>query len=94
MQTVMFATIQGNLETSKRVLSPDDIRAACSIYPSTQDPHVCAYDTPNEGCGGCSAAQRPGGASLALLSLLAIVFGARRRRGATRTPLARREDRG
>lgn len=94
-QTVMFATIQGDLEISKRVLSPDDIRAACSIYPSTDDPHVCAYDTPNEGWGcGCSAAQKPGGAALALLSLLAIVFGTRRRRGAITNPRARRADRG
>jgi len=91
MQTVMFATIQGNLETSKRVLSPDDIRAACSIYPSTQDPHVCAYDTPNEGCGGCSAAQRPGGHfTIALLSVFALLALAR----APTTPRARRADRG
>jgi hypothetical protein len=84
MQTVMFATIQGNLETSKRVLSPDDIRAACSIYPSAQDPHVCAYDLPNEGCG-CSTARPPGGAATplalaSLLSLLTLVIGRRRPR--------------
>ncbi len=83
VQTVMFATIQANLETSKRVLSPDDIRAACSIYPSTQDPHVCAYDTPNEGCG-CRTSPTPGGyvaiALLSVLALLALAAGGRRRR--------------
>jgi len=57
---VMVATIQSNLEISKRILSPDDIRAACEIYPSAEDPHVCAYDMPAEGCG-CSAAPTPGG---------------------------------
>ena len=82
MQSVMFANIQGNMETSKRVLSPDDIRAACSIYPSAEDPHVCAYDMPNEGWGcGCSAAPTPGAslASLSVLALLALALGSRRR---------------
>ena len=70
MQTVMFATIQENLEISKRVLSPDDIRAACSIYPSAEDPHVCAYDMPNEGCG-CRTSPTPG-ASLAAVGVRAL----------------------
>ena len=78
-QTVMFATIQGNLEISKRVLSPDDIRAACSIYPSAEDPHVCAYDMPNEGCG-CRTSPTPGASLLSVLALFALAFGLRRRR--------------
>jgi len=89
IQTVMFATIQGNLETSKRVLSPDDIRAACSIYPSEQDPHVCAYDMPNEGWGcGCSAAPAPAGASLSLVSLLSLLSLLARPRRRPRHPPA------
>jgi len=86
VQTVMFATIQANLETSKRVLSPDDIRAACSIYPSAEDPHVCAYDMPNEGCG-CRTSRKPGGHfTIALLSVLALLIGRRNRARARNEP--------
>jgi MYXO-CTERM domain-containing protein len=84
-QTVMFAMIDGNLETTKRHLSPDDIRAVCEIYPPEQDPHACALDMPNDGCG-CSAADGavPAGAAFALLALLGLVFTSRRARRAGR----------
>jgi MYXO-CTERM domain-containing protein len=85
LQTVMVANIQSNMEISKRILSPDDIRAACEIYPSAEDPHVCAYDMPNEGCG-CRTAGAPGGASLALLSLLVLLIGRRSRARARNGP--------
>jgi MYXO-CTERM domain-containing protein len=86
-QTVMFAMIDGVLETTKRRLSPDDIRAVCEIYPEAQDPHACTMDVPDDGCG-CSAGDgaAPVGAALLLLAVLGLA-GARSRR-------ARRVDRG
>jgi hypothetical protein len=51
-ETVMFASTQVR-EVSKRVLSPDEVLAACDIYPQDQDPKQCALDVPNDGIG-CS----------------------------------------
>lgn len=89
-QTVMFAMIDGGLETTKRHLSPDDVRAVCEIYPEAQDPHVCALDMPEDGCG-CSAGRKdeatPAGAALVLLAGLALAARSSSRR-------ARRADRG
>ena len=79
-QTVMFATIDGPGELTKRTLSADDIRAVCEIYPAASDPHSCSIDTPADGCG-CSAAAGPAeiveGAGL--LALAAVVIALRRR---------------
>jgi MYXO-CTERM domain-containing protein len=75
--TVMFATIASG-EITKRTLSPDDIRGVCAIYPASGDPHACTLDMPDDGCG-CRAGGRASGAGLALLSLLTIVVGRRRR---------------
>ena len=83
--TVMFAMIDGlGIETTKRHLSPDDIRAVCEIYPADQDPHACTLDMPNDGCG-CNAGDgaAPAGAALALLAGLALA-AARSRRKAVR----------
>jgi hypothetical protein len=98
-QTVMFATIPlaDTIETTKRNLSPDDVRAVCTIYPASQDPHACSYDMPDDGCGcRAGAGIAPAGASLALLSLLAIAIGGRRRgtAGGVSSLPARRADRG
>jgi MYXO-CTERM domain-containing protein len=86
-QTVMFALIDGNLETTKRHLSPDDIRAVCEIYPEEQDPHGCTLDMPDDGCG-CNAGDgaAPVGAALAVLAGLGLA--------AARSRRARRGDRG
>jgi MYXO-CTERM domain-containing protein len=77
--TVMFATIASDGEITKRTLSPDDIRGVCSIYPASGDPHACTLDMPDDGCG-CRTGGRASGAGLALLSLLTIAIGRRRRR--------------
>jgi uncharacterized protein (TIGR03382 family) len=79
-QTVMFATItlSDSIETTKRVLSPDDVLAVCSIYPGAQDPQACVYDTPNDGCG-CNAA--PGGATATAVLMVVILVAVRRRHG-------------
>jgi len=82
-QTVMFATIASNTEISKRTLSPDDIRAVCTIYATAGDPHDCAAQTPADGCG-CSAAGTMPGAAFALLSLLGVAIMVRRARRARR----------
>ena len=67
----MFATIAGDRETTKRTLSPDDIRAVCAIYPGEQDPHACALDMPDDGCGCSGPAGRGAGAVERALALLA-----------------------
>jgi MYXO-CTERM domain-containing protein len=79
VDTVMFATIETNTEVSKRTLSADDIRAVCEIYPDESDPHACASDLPDDGCG-CSAG-RPRDVRPALVGLLlaAVALRARRR---------------
>jgi hypothetical protein len=87
----MFATIlQDNAEISKRVLSPDDIRAVCEIYPAERDPHTCTLDLPDDGCGcatgGHAAGTTPALAFLTLalgLSLLRTGRARPGRRGAT-----------
>jgi MYXO-CTERM domain-containing protein len=79
-ETVMFAVIDGNREITKRKLSADDIRAVCDVYPDEQDPHTCAINTPNDGCG-CHAGAggaAGGGAWLALAGLILTFRRARR----------------
>jgi hypothetical protein len=86
--TVMFATIdQANAETSKRVLSQDDIDGVCAIYPAAQDPHACSLDLPDDGCG-CAAGRGTPSLGLAALGVLLVTRGRARRAG--RGPTARR----
>jgi MYXO-CTERM domain-containing protein len=77
--TVMFATIASDGETTKRTLSPDDVRGVCAIYPASGDPHTCTLDMPDDGCG-CRTGGRTSGMGVVLLALLAIAIGRRRRR--------------
>lgn len=82
--TTMYDTAM-TLETSKRTLADDDMRAVCTIYPPAAEPQVCALDTPL----GCSVAAMPvvpraraprGWAAVAAgLLALGVVVGARRR---------------
>jgi len=78
--TVMFATISGPTEVSKRVLSADDIRAVCSIYPPTMDPNSCSTQTPNDGCGCGTAGTTPALAAVVFVAWVIGVQLARRRR--------------
>lgn len=78
--TVMFATISpGSFETKKRTLSPDEIRAACEIYPASADQYVCSLDTPNDGCG-CTTTAKGTASALALLSGFVLTIARLRRR--------------
>jgi MYXO-CTERM domain-containing protein len=77
-QSVMWFYVQPG-SIAKRVLSPDDVRAVCDLYPAAKDPHVCASNLPDDGCGcrtggGTSA----GGAALVVLAVATAL--ARRRR--------------
>jgi hypothetical protein len=88
--TVMFAMIdQATAETSKRMLSQDDIDGVCAIYPAAQDPHACTLDLPDDGCG-CATGRTPGaewaGLSLAALALVRTGRGRRGGRGRTARP--------
>jgi hypothetical protein len=81
--TVMFnVTVSG--ETSKRVLSDDDILAVCTIYAASKEHDTCALDTPTPGCavGPSRPARRPGWAlGLPAGALgVALAFAARRRK--------------
>jgi hypothetical protein len=85
--TVMFNRADV-LETSKRVLSSDEIRAVCDIYPEAQDPKSCPLDVPNDGCAVRAPARRgrhgllAGAGAAGLLAALAFLSGRRgRRRG-------------
>jgi MYXO-CTERM domain-containing protein len=77
-QSVMWFFVDHG-STTKRVLAPDDVRGICDIYPPAQDPHACALNLPDDGCG-CAAAGTHG-PPLSLLALVAAVAYARRRRG-------------
>jgi MYXO-CTERM domain-containing protein len=75
---VMWATVDSD-SIIKRVLSTDDARGVCAIYPPAQDPRSCTQNLPDDGCG-CAVGTLPGRlAGLALVSL-ALVFAVRRRR--------------
>jgi MYXO-CTERM domain-containing protein len=64
---------------TKRALSPDDVRAVCDLYPAAQDPHSCAANLPDDGCG-CRAGGGTSGGGAALLALALATALARRRR--------------
>jgi MYXO-CTERM domain-containing protein len=79
-QSVMWFYVEPDSIT-KRVLSPDDVRAVCDLYPAAQDPHSCTANLPDDGCGcrtggGTSA----GGAALLALALSAALIRRRRLR--------------
>jgi hypothetical protein len=69
-------------ETSKRTLSPEDVRAVCEMYAPTLAHDPCALDTPVTGCAVGGPSQR-GARPLAVgvVGLALAVARARRRRG-------------
>jgi MYXO-CTERM domain-containing protein len=77
-QSVMWFLVDG-ASTTKRVLSPDDVRAVCDLYPSAQDPHTCAANLPDDGCG-CQTGGGTSAGGAALLALAVAAALARRRR--------------
>jgi hypothetical protein len=82
--TVMFATIASDGETTKRNLSPDDIRGVCAIYPASGDPRSCALDTPDDGCG-CNVSTSHSVPVLVLVLVFVFVTVTVRRASGTRT---------
>jgi MYXO-CTERM domain-containing protein len=84
--------------TTKRVLSPDDVRAVCDIYPAAQDPHACTLNLPDDGCGcATGGTHRTEGAALSLLALglavadaLRLLLRSDRDRRAALEPTSRR----
>jgi len=79
-QSVMWFSVCHESIT-KRVLSPDDVRAICDIYPAAQDPHACTLNLPDDGCGCATGGAPPiRAATLSLLALGVAVAHARRRR--------------
>jgi hypothetical protein len=80
-QATMYVSVGSpGAEVDLRSLSPDDIQAACDIYPFTTD-FVCQPPSrvSTDG-GGCSFAARPGHGSICALVLLAMAALVRRRR--------------
>jgi MYXO-CTERM domain-containing protein len=73
---VMWAKIDDG-SSAKRVLSTDDARGVCAIYPSTR-PQTCTQNLPDDGCG-CTTAGGPSG-RLAAIALAGLALVARRRR--------------
>jgi hypothetical protein len=76
-QSVMWFSVCHE-STTKRVLSPDDVRAICDIYPAAQDPHACTLNGPDDGCGCATGGGR--GTWGVVPSLLALGVAAVRAR--------------
>ncbi len=69
---------RGPTATVKRVLTTDDVRGVCAIYPPNAPVRACAANLPDDGCG-CRAGGRGAGA-LGALFVLAALGRVRRRR--------------
>jgi MYXO-CTERM domain-containing protein len=76
-EAVMWYVIDSE-SIAKRVLTTDDARGVCAIYPSASDPHSCTQNLPDDGCGCATAGAAPG--PLAAVTLAALALAARRRR--------------
>jgi MYXO-CTERM domain-containing protein len=63
-------------ETKKESLSPDDINAICTIYPTSMDPHACEPVSKTGGC--CGTSDHPE-AALVLGGLTVLLLRRRRR---------------
>ena len=78
-QATMYVSVNSSsAEVGLRSLSPDDIQAACDIYPVTTNFVCLPPSTPSAG-GGCSFAARPRSTACVLV-LLVMATVARRRR--------------
>jgi MYXO-CTERM domain-containing protein len=81
-EAVMWYVIDQESIT-KRVLTTDDARGVCAIYPAGGS-QTCTQNTPDDGCG-CATGGTPTGrlASLALAAVALTVAARRRRRRQT-----------
>ena len=80
-RAVMWYLVEPD-SSNKRVLTDDDARGVCAIYPPTTAPAVCAANLPDDGCGCGAAGGRPSSASALWLPLGALAASRRRRSGA------------
>jgi MYXO-CTERM domain-containing protein len=78
-EAVMWYVVDAESIT-KRILTTDDARGVCAIYPPTVNPPICTQNTPDDGCGCAAAGPRAGGWSGGALPLLALAAAHRRRR--------------
>jgi hypothetical protein len=80
--SVMFNVMPPE-QTSKRALSPDDIKGVCTIYPQARGAGTCALDEPPAaGCAVAAPARAPGAeltGSMLSVGLLATAARGRRR---------------
>jgi hypothetical protein len=83
LSATMFPSTEPGL-ISQRWLADDDVRGVCAIYPAAGDPHVCALDLPEDGCGCAASGARPDRSALVLLGWLTIVAVTLRRRTLSR----------
>jgi hypothetical protein len=73
--TTMFPTAAPG-EISKRMLSDDDVRGICEVYPSSEAPPACYQEVD----GGCQAQPGAPAAPLWLLALAPLALVCRRKR--------------
>jgi MYXO-CTERM domain-containing protein len=64
--------------SNKRVITADDARGVCAIYPPSAAAPVCAANLPEDGCA-CDTGGTPGASAAALLGLAALLAASRRR---------------
>ena len=65
--------------SNKRVITTDDARGVCAIYPPTVATPTCAANLPEDGCA-CGTAGNPRGSAASLTALVALLAVGRRRR--------------
>ena len=78
-QAVMWYVVDAESIT-KRVLTTDDARGVCAIYPPSVNPPACTQNTPDDGCGCAATGPHAGGWAGGALMLLALAVARRRRR--------------
>jgi MYXO-CTERM domain-containing protein len=64
-------------KTVKRVVTLDDTRGVCAIYPPARAAPTCTQNNPDDGCGCTTAGETP--ASLLALAVGALALARRRR---------------
>jgi hypothetical protein len=77
-QSVMWYVVDAESIT-KRVLTADDARGVCAIYPPGAGLGSCTQNTPDDGCGCAAAGLREGRWAGGALALVALAAAHRRR---------------
>jgi hypothetical protein len=83
VQAVMWFQVATEMSSptpiAKRMLSLDDVRAVCAVYPAFQNPGSCVLNTPDDGCG-CHLGPSSPNATGAIVILFSVVLRWGRRR--------------